>query len=104
MHAHTGDLAPAGRELAERNRELLAERCGWPDGALDAVRDIEARYPDYFAWWTAQGYPDPVPGYGAARREQLTPQSVHGATPEKLAEAIEADIKSRASAYELYGR
>jgi hypothetical protein len=90
--------------MAERNRELIAERLGWPDGALNECRDLEARYPDYFCWWTSRGYPDPVPGYGAALRGGQTPHSVHGATPEKLAAAIEADIKSRASAHELYRR
>ncbi len=44
------ELAPPGPELAERNRELIAERLKWPEGALEACRDLEDRSPPWHCW------------------------------------------------------
>jgi hypothetical protein len=61
------DITPEDWSLMrERNRELLAGRLGWPDGALRACRELERQYPCYRATWTDGGLrPDPEPGYRA---------------------------------------
>jgi hypothetical protein len=45
-----------------RNRQLIAERLGWPDGALDACTALEADYPDWAVFWTDRR-PADEPGY-----------------------------------------
>lgn len=40
-----GNVNEDPRSLIERNRELIAERPGWPAGAIEACRSIEARCP-----------------------------------------------------------
>jgi hypothetical protein len=49
--------------MAERNRDLLAERLGWPAGALAACRDLERQYPCYRAMWTNGSSLGPGPGH-----------------------------------------
>ncbi|MFB4314362.1 hypothetical protein [Actinomadura sp. 21ATH] len=50
----------------ERNREILAERLGWPDGALEACRELEQRHPGWSLWYDIGGLPaSPVPRYRA---------------------------------------
>lgn len=48
-------LHPPGPELAAKNRRLLAERWGWPDGALQACEKIEKLHPGWSAMWSAGG-------------------------------------------------
>lgn len=38
-------------DLMRRNREVLAERLDWPDGALHACLDLERRYPGWHVDW-----------------------------------------------------
>ncbi len=47
----SGELAPPGAEMTERNRELIARRLGYPPGVLDGERAIEHACPGYGAWW-----------------------------------------------------
>lgn len=90
-------LHEPGPELAEKNRELLAERGGWPPEALATVRQLERRHPGWHCWWTPRPWrkdgnvPD-GPAYGAdrARRAQAG-GALYAATPGELAEMIEAD-------------
>ncbi|AGL19478.1 hypothetical protein [Actinoplanes sp. N902-109] len=57
----------------ERNRELVAQRLGWPDGALNNCRALEAEFPDWSVFWTNGGLPkDQQPGYRAMTREMYS--------------------------------
>jgi hypothetical protein len=60
-------MGPLDKATQEQNRELIAQRLGWPDGALDATRDLEARFPGYSVWWGSGRVTDPRPGYYAIR-------------------------------------
>lgn len=64
----TGGLGELPLEVQERNREIVADRLGWPDEALGDCRKIEARYPAWYCWWSLTPWPDPgfSPAYGAA--------------------------------------
>ena len=78
----------------ERNRELLAARLGWPDGALGACRQVEAQHPGWHVWWTRHpwrrdGHAPSLPAYGAARVEpHCGDQNVYAVTPDALAPLI----------------
>jgi hypothetical protein len=37
--------------LRQRNMRLIAGRTGWPEGALEACEEIEAKYPDWSVDW-----------------------------------------------------
>lgn len=105
------DVMPSpepGPELAERNREIIAARCGWPDGALAAVRELEKRFPGWHSWWTDHPWrrdgnvPD-GPAYGAARTSGGPADSLYAATPGGLAEMIcQAEERDRAARPWLY--
>lgn len=43
-------------DLARRrnNRRLIAERTGWPEGALEACADMEDRHPGWHVSWMAE--------------------------------------------------
>lgn len=50
----------------ELNRRLVAKRLGWPDGAVEACREIEKEFPRWMVFWTRGGLPIvPEPGYRA---------------------------------------
>lgn len=52
----------------ERNREVLAERLGWPIGAVEECRAVEAEEPSWNVWWVPGGLPSqPEPGFTAHR-------------------------------------
>lgn len=52
---------PGTPEFARRNRELIAERTGWPEGALAECLRLEEDCPGYsVAWFHAQKSPTPV--------------------------------------------
>jgi hypothetical protein len=57
---------PTGGDRAKRdeNLEYIAIVFGWPDGALDVCRKIEAEHPTWNAWWDRDG--DHGAGYYAA--------------------------------------
>lgn len=74
-----------------RNRRLLAERLGWPAGALEACEDVERRFPGWAVFWCR---PSACPGFerpagfwavhdGVRRLEVFTPDAG------ELAEALE---------------
>ena len=90
----TGGLEPVppSGAASERNREIVAERLGWPGGALEACRKIEAGAPGWYCWWTSTPYPDPgfQPAYGAAliRHSPLGNPPIYARTPAELAELI----------------
>jgi hypothetical protein len=47
----SGELAPTGRELARRNRIVIAKRTGWPAGAVEICEAIEEAHPDWDVDW-----------------------------------------------------
>jgi hypothetical protein len=53
-------LPPVDPEL---NRQLIAERIGWPAGAIEACTALEADYPRWLVFWT-RGDPPARPGPG----------------------------------------
>ena len=55
MAEHT-DI-PRGDELAERNRDILAERLNWPDGTAEQLRDLEKKYPEWSFAYLRGGLP-----------------------------------------------
>lgn len=86
-------LPPA---VQERNRKLIAARLGWPDGALDACRQLEAARPGWYAWWSRNpwrrdGKVPPGPAFGAARVDAHGGEpSLYAATPDALAVLVTA--------------
>lgn len=40
--------------LRERNQRLIAERTGWPEGALEACRRIETEFPAWSVGWAPE--------------------------------------------------
>ena len=89
--------APPG--MAEHNRDIVAERLGWPDEAVEACRETEAGAPGWHCWWTPSPWPDPgfAPAYGAAQieRRPLTAPNLHARSPDELAELIKAEDARR---------
>jgi hypothetical protein len=102
------DPGAADRAMAERNRELIAERLHWPPGALDSIRAIEAACPGHeAAWfgdWTVPGF-ERAAGFYAWRTEDRDPgqmvyagdgtagrwvqrHEVYGVTADQLAKAL----------------
>jgi len=59
--------------LSRRNLKLIAERTGWPDGALQACWDLENRYPGWSVSWlhenTISGFERPAGFWGVYRRQ-----------------------------------
>jgi hypothetical protein len=60
MALHPIDTDEQRRALAVSNRRVIAERVGWPDGALQACQEFDERHPGWYAWWL------PPAGYTAA--------------------------------------
>jgi hypothetical protein len=58
------------RRLAWANRQILADRLGWPVGALQQCERIESAYPDWSVTWlrgnTVKGFESP-PRFWAVR-------------------------------------
>lgn len=79
----------------ERNREILAERGHWPDGALASCRQLESRCPGWHCWWSERPWrrdgdvPD-GPAFGASRTGAGLMDSLYAVTPGELAEKIRA--------------
>jgi len=73
----------------EKNRALIAERLGWPDGALEACRKLEAEFPAWMVFWTKGGLPrDPNPGYRAVTWNARRRGYAYGKTAEELGAAL----------------
>lgn len=60
--------------MARRNQAILAERLRWPEGALQACRDLEDRYPGWRVDWLGEnrrpGFERPG-GFLAANEEDV---------------------------------
>ncbi|MBT2541975.1 hypothetical protein J7E99_14990 [Streptomyces sp. ISL-44] len=54
----------------ELNRELIAQRLGWPEGAVEESRAVEAEEPGWQVWYVIGGLPsEPEPGFTARQAE-----------------------------------
>lgn len=85
---------PPGEELAWRNRRIIAERTGWPAGALEACEQIQAAHPAWDVNWrdanTIKGFEAPA-GFYAVRLDARGPErATYGPDPDTLVAAIEA--------------
>jgi predicted DNA-binding transcriptional regulator AlpA len=87
---------PRPPSTAERNRELIAERVGWPTGAIDVCRRIENDFPGWAVWWSPAnpitGYEHPD-GYVAQILDAGSADdrvSAFGETPQQLVDQIRA--------------
>lgn len=92
---------PVGDELAVRpvrairgqnNLHALAAEYNWPDGVVEAIIDLEVRYPEWLVWYYKGGVPAmPDPVFRAQPRGQgwlpsLTP--LEAPTAEQLEQLI----------------
>lgn len=60
---------PSDQARIRNNRRLVAERTGWPEGALPACAELEQRHPGWHVWWMPEnvwpGWERPA-GFSAA--------------------------------------
>jgi hypothetical protein len=74
-------------DLARKNQRLIAERTGWPDGALEACAELEDRYPGWYISWrrenTTPGFERPA-GFYAKYDHSLHVTEVWAPTAEAL--------------------
>jgi hypothetical protein len=73
MAEHT-DLHPPGPEPAVRNRRIIAERLGWPAGAVEVCEQMEQESPGWWATWVSGGgLTWKEPGFSATTGTPTTP-------------------------------
>lgn len=74
----------------EQAREIVAERLGWPPGAVEACRAVEEKHPTWYCWWTPGPWPRRGgPAYGAARiHRRVGDANLYADTPSELSELI----------------
>lgn len=91
MTAPYFDLPP-GAELARRNRLLIADRTGWPEGALMVCEEIEHTYPEWSVSWrrenTIKGFEAPAGFYAERRRGRHLDKPLYGYSDEELVAQI----------------
>jgi hypothetical protein len=101
-------LAEPGPDLARRNRQVIAERTGWPDGALQTCERLDAEHPGWFVYWMPandiRGWERPAGYNGALVSERAWLQvEVFAETVDELEEQF-ADMDARIEAYEMERR
>jgi hypothetical protein len=74
----------------ERNRQLVAERLGWPPEALKACRDLEAQFPRWMVFWTNGATTGTEPGYRASLQQHGHKAELYASTTEDLLDQIAA--------------
>jgi hypothetical protein len=75
------------------NRRLVAERLGWPDGALEACSALEADYPAWHVFWTRGGLPrSPERGFRAIHEERNRRTELYAPTAEDLRAQVAARV------------
>lgn len=81
-------LPPVDPEL---NRQLIAERLGWPDGALAECTALEGDYPRWLVFWTKGGLPwTPDAGYRAILNWHRHRGELYAPTAAELRDVLEA--------------
>jgi len=74
----------------ERNRELMAERMGWPTEALEVCRRLEKAFPRWMVFWASGGLPvAPEPGYRAILKQHRRTTKLYAPTADWLEAALE---------------
>ncbi|WP_189081175.1 hypothetical protein [Mangrovihabitans endophyticus] len=90
-------LGQPGRDLARRNRRVLAERLGWPSGILTVCEEIDDAYPAWSVTWHRGGGHDWArEGYYAMPRapRRSDPRWLYGSTPAELRHALAEHTKA----------
>jgi hypothetical protein len=79
-----GPKRQPGLSFARRNQKILAERLGWPAGALAACWDLENRHPGWHVDWlsenTSPGFERPA-GFRAVSRAPVHQHEVTVSAP-----------------------
>lgn len=74
-----------------RNVELIAQRLGWPDGAVQACAALEAEFPRWMVFWSKGGLPvSPEPAYRAVLQLFGHHSALRAPTAEELRTQIAA--------------
>lgn len=74
-----------------KNRELIAERMGWPAGALVDCIAIEREFPEWMVWWVRGGLPwTPHVGYRASLRMHAHEAELYASTADELRAQVAA--------------
>lgn len=79
-------LASVGPELARMNRMIIAERLGWPAGAVEECEKLDDASPGWSITWEAGCYCATRVGW---RHGDEVPRWLYGETVDELATAIE---------------
>lgn len=96
-------VADAG--VRARNLEIMAERLGWPDGALGVVQSIERMFSNYGAWWgTGRAYAPRVGFYARRKNSDWRDPVLYGAQPDELIAGIQRDMQRVADEREASAR
>lgn len=88
-------LRPPGPGLAAHNRRVLAERLGWPAGAVEVCERVDAAHPGWHTNWSS-GEPSrtrPRRGFYAQpyAAKRGDPKLLYGADEAELHAAIQAN-------------
>jgi len=90
------------------SRRLIAERGGWPAGALEACAQLALEYESWLVFWTAGGMPlSPDPGFRAVLVLHGHRSNLHAATIEELrvqVAAVDAELPPSALDGSALGR
>ena len=99
----TGDLHPIGPDLLRHNRRVMAERLGWPDGAVETCDWLQDAYPDWISGWQAEqaipGFEKPAGYYASRWHRRSNEPAAYGADMLDLAVAIETWPWDQVAAY-----
>ena len=82
--------------LRERNREIIAERLGYPPETVEGEREIERRCPGFHAWYSAGDMPGQSgPRYGARiQNARYSDPTYYGETPDQVVAEIQAEHRT----------
>ncbi|GAA1028029.1 hypothetical protein GCM10009557_11570 [Virgisporangium ochraceum] len=82
------DLLPPGPELFAANQRVLAERLGWPLGAVEACQSIDEEFPGWYTLYWPVHRGKPAGYYAFHDNSNWMEPHLYGATPDDLREAI----------------
>jgi hypothetical protein len=81
-------------DMPERNRALIAERCGWPAGAVDECRRLEREFLGWVVYWAPEwrfpGFEHPAGYCGWCGPSLWARVRVYASTSAQLAERMRA--------------
>jgi hypothetical protein len=82
-----------GLSLARQNQKLIAERTGWPEGALKTCWELEGKHPGWMVDWlhenTIKGFERPA-GFRASLIQGMHKCDVFAPDPAELESLMEA--------------